>query len=218
MRTPTFGALSIAIATLLVGCATPLASPAGPDIHQHLAATVAERVAAASELMAALPAGARVALSAVGDVDGDGDADAVVVLDGADADSSVGDAAARPRVLLLLRRGADGRLTVAVRSANAVPCRRCGGMAGDPLHSIRIAPGGFTLRLEGGSRELWSSEFGFVYVKERDDWRLQRVVHAGLDRAASGAHAERRLTPEEIGEVWLAAFDAADFPADALGR
>lgn len=167
--------------------------------------------AADAELSAFLPPGTNLGLTARGDIDGDGDQDAVIVLD-----TGEGDAARRPRTLLLLHRDADGRLQRAIESPRAISCRRCGGMIGDPLQGIRIVPGALTLRFEGGSREMWSSEFEFTPAPGGDAWRLTDVTHRGSDRADSGKSTERTLSAEEIGEVLLASFDASQFPADAL--
>lgn len=163
------------------------------------------------ELSAFLPAGTHLRLAARGDVDGDGDQDAAIVLDAGD-----GEAARQPRPLLLLRRDADGHLQRAIESPRAIACLRCGGMAGDPLQSIRIESGALTLRFEGGSRESWSSEFRFTPAPGGGDWRLTGVVHRGFDRLEGGSGAERVLGPDEIGDVSLASFDASEFPADAL--
>jgi hypothetical protein len=164
-----------------------------------------------SELSAFLPPGTSLRLAERGDIDGDGDEDVVIVLETGD-----GDAARQPRPLLLLRRDTTGRLQPAIESPRAISCRRCGGMVGDPLQGMRIAPGALTLRFEGGSRELWSSEFQFTTMPGGDAWRLTDVTHRGFDRADGGKNAERRLSREEIGEVSLASFDASEFPADAL--
>ncbi len=164
-----------------------------------------------TELSAFLPAGSSLRLAARGDVDGDGDQDVAIVVDAGD-----GEAARQPRPLLLLRRDAGGRLQRAIDSPRAIACLRCGGMAGDPLQGVRIEPGVLTLRFEGGSRESWSSEFRFTPAPGSGDWRLTGVVHRGFDRAEGGRGSERVLSPEEIGDVSLASFDASDFPADAL--
>lgn len=164
-----------------------------------------------AELSASLSPGTSLGLTAHGDIDGDGDQDAVIVLDGGE-----GDAARQPRTLLLLRRDADGRLQRAIESPRAISCRRCGGMMGDPLQGIRMAPGVLTLRFEGGSRELWSSEFQFTPAPGRDAWRLTGVTHHSFDRGEGGKGTERTLGAEEIGEVSLASFDASQFPADAM--
>lgn len=86
---------------------------------------------------------------------------------------------------------------------------------GDPLQGLRIDSGGFTLRFEGGSRELWSSEYRFEYVRDRDGWRLAGIVFAGVDRA-DGRDALRTRGPADFGDVLLAGFDPGDVPADAL--
>lgn len=159
----------------------------------------------ASEVVSLLPKGAQIRLSARGDLDADGDGDALLVLE----DGCAGSADV-PRTLRLLLRDADGRLQVAVDGPRAIPCRRCCGMAGDPLQGIRIESGGFVLRVEGGSRALWSSEFRFAYTDGAAAWKLQSAVHAGFDRA-NGEQAEYALAPEDIGDVAL-----ADFVASAL--
>lgn len=183
------------VLALLSACTSPpgLSQPPAPD----------------GELSAFLPPGTSLRLAERGDIDGDGDQDAVIVLDAGDG------AASQPRTLLLLRRDADGRLQRAIESSRAISCRRCGGMLGDPLQGIRIAPGALTLRFEGGSREMWSSEFEFTPVPG-GEWRLTGVTHRGSDRADGGKSAERTLGRDEIGEVSLASFDPTEFPADAL--
>jgi hypothetical protein len=125
------------------------------------------------------------------------------------------DAATAPRGLLLLLGDATGALQEAMYSPDAILCFKCGGMMGDPLQGMRVGRGEFTLRFEGGSRELWSSEFRFAYVRDRETWRLAGIVHGGFDRA-DGKGAERRLTAAEFGDVPLESFDPQDYPADAL--
>ena len=156
------------------------------------------------------PTGTVARASERGDLDGDGDEDALLVVERAGAD-----AATSPRALLLLRRDAAGALQTAATGPDAILCRRCGGMMGDPLQGLRVGRGEFTLRFEGGSRELWSSEFRFEYVRDRDTWRLTGIAHGGFDRA-DGKSAERRLTAADFGDVPLASFDPQNYPADAL--
>jgi hypothetical protein len=182
---------------LLSACTSPpgLSQPLAPD----------------AELSAFLPPDTSLRLAERGDIDGDGDQDVVIVLD-----TGEGDAARQPRPLLLLLRDADGRLQRAIESPLAIACRRCGGIVDDPLQGIRIEPGALTLRFEGGSRELWSTEFRFTPAPAGDDWWLTGVVHRGFDRADGGTGAERTLSAEAIGEVSLTSFDASEFPADAM--
>lgn len=156
------------------------------------------------------PAQTVVRAVARGDVDNDGDEDVLVVLERGDDRAQ-----ANPRELLLLHRDERHRLSEALSSPNAIPCSRCGGTMGDPLQDIRIEPGKIVLRLEGGSRELWSSQYRFEYARDRKLWLLTSIVHGGLDRA-DGNSAERRLTPTDFGEVSMATFSSEDYPADAL--
>ncbi len=189
---------------LAVGCAPQHAAADAP-----MPATTGTPVVDAT-LARFAPAGTVLRASARGDLDGDGDEDALIVVEreGAEADTA-------PRGLLLLRRDAAGALQSVVSNPGAILCRRCGGMMGDPLQGVRIGQAGFTLRFEGGSRELWSSEFRFVYARDRDAWRLAGIVHGGFDRA-DGKAAERRLGIADFGDVPLESFDPEDHPADAL--
>ncbi|KRD75523.1 hypothetical protein [Lysobacter sp. Root983] len=186
---------------LTTACASPGATAASP----------ARTTPNTDELSAFVPAGANLLASARGDLDGDGDEDALLAID----PGGSGDAAFAPRALLLLRRDAGGILRLAVDSPNAILCRNCGGMSGDPLQGIRTGKGEFTLRFEGGSRELWSSEYRFVFNGRDDAWHLAGIVFRGFDRA-DGKQAERRQTDAEFGAVALATFDPKKFPADAL--
>lgn len=163
-----------------------------------------------SELARFAPAGMTIRARARGDLDGDGDEDLLIVVEH-DTDQS----ASIPRGLLLLRRDAAGDLHESLNSPEAILCRKCGGMMGDPLQEVRVGHGDFTLRFEGGSRELWSSEYRFEHAHDRELWLLADIVHSGFDRA-DGRIAERRLTVSDFGEVSLKSFHPEDYPADAL--
>lgn len=205
-------------AMLAIGCTSqrgaanpPQDAPAAAPLPATSAATSAAPAATGeAELSRFAPAGTTLRMSARGDLDGDGDQDALIVVEPGTAEAST-----LPRALYLLRRGADGALQVAVQSPEAILCRTCGGMTGDPLHSIRAGRGEFTLRFEGGSRELWSSEYRFAYASNRDGWRLTGIVFNGFDRA-DGASAQQSRNPVDFGDVALADFDPDNFPADAL--
>lgn len=153
----------------------------------------------------------RIRMERHGDLDGDGDEDVLLVLA-----SAVGaDARFDPRTLLVLLRGADGKLAKALENPEAIPCERCGGMIGDPLQDIAIGNSGFTLRLEGGSRELWSQTFRFDYSRKDAMWVLVSIEGGGADRATGNA-ARKRRSAEDFGAVALDRFSIEEFPADAL--
>lgn len=188
---------------LAAGCAPQRATADAPT-------SATDTPAVDAELSRLAPAGTVARASARGDLDGDGDEDALIVFERDDAD-----AATAPRGLLLLRRDANGALHEAANNPGAILCRKCGGMMGDPLQGVRAGRGEFTLRFEGGSRELWSSEFRFEYARDRMTWRLAGIAHGGFDRS-DGKGAERRLTTADFGDVSLESFDPEDYPADAL--
>lgn len=152
---------------------------------------------------------ASVVLKVSGDADGDGDADVLIVID-RDRDQ-----ADHPRGLMIFLRGPDGSLTEALESPEAILCGTCGGMMGDPLQGLIVEKGELTLLFEGGSRELWSSEYGFAYVPEHERWRLVRIVHHGLDRL-EGTFAERKETVPGADNVYLERFNPAGYPADPI--
>ncbi len=202
--------LNICAAALLVSCATQSdiakrQSIATPSIDSSLSSQE-------TELSAFLPPGATVRLSVRGDVDGDGDGDVLVVIENSGSE----ELEFKSRTLLLLLRDNNGVLSKSLTSPNAILCKRCGGwMFGDPLQQIRISSGQFTLRFEGGSRELWSSEFKFEYARNRGIWTLVSVRFTGLDRI-DGTGAETEQRPNDFGDISLEEFDAMTFPADAL--
>ncbi len=146
-----------------------------------------------------------------GDLDGDGDEDVLLVL----APEAGADARFDQRTLLVLLRGADGKLAHAVENPEAIPCERCGGMMGDPLQDIYIGNSGFTLRLEGGSRELWSQTFRFDYSRKDAMWVLASIEEGGADRA-TGNVAGKLRSAKDFGAIRLDRFSVEEFPSDAV--
>lgn len=174
-----------------------------------LTACVTRSTSSGADLLRHVPEDASLEMSVSGDADGDGDADALIVVGRGPSHDSV------PRGLLILRRGPDASLAEAAYGPKAILCRTCGGTMGDPLQSVSAENGELTLRFEGGSRELWSSEYRFRYAPESERWRLNQIVHQGMDRL-TGMSAERRLVVSPLEEASLEFFDPADYPADAI--
>jgi hypothetical protein len=144
-----------------------------------------------------------------GDLDGDGDDDALVVTLPSSSDE------ADRRGIVLFLYGADG-WRIAARNDHAVPCAGCGGAMGDPLAGVDIVPGGFVLRFEGGSRELWSVAYGFRHDAARARWRLDTVDRKLLDRA-TGAAKKAHAGPGDIGQVDFTGFDPGDETPARIG-
>lgn len=165
----------------------------------------------AAEWAPFVPDPSRIRMERRGDLDGDGDEDALLVL----APRPGADARFDPRTLLVLLRGADGKFAKAIDNPDAIHCERCGGMMGDPLQDISIDKSGFTLRLEGGSRELWSQTFRFDYSRKDAMWMLVSIEEGGADRATGNA-ARKRRSVEDFGMIPLDRFSIKEFPAGAM--
>ena len=207
-RVPSIACLLMILPLATVSCAasdpqTP--SPPSSAAAQHAASS------GAAELVPFAPDPSRIRMERRGDLDGDGDEDVLLVL----APAAGADARFDPRTLLVLLRGADGRLARAFENPEAIPCERCGGMMGDPLQDISIDKSGFTMRLEGGSREVWSQEFRFDYSRRDAMWMLVSIEEEGADRM-TGNTARKRRSVEDFGAIPLDRFSVVEFPVDAM--
>ncbi|MEO8001083.1 MAG: hypothetical protein ABI644_04350 [Arenimonas sp.] len=194
---------AILASVILASCATQRVNSQSTATSQSDKALLSQN----DELTALLPPGARLLLSARGDVDADGDDDVLVAY----AKSTTIDDT--PRALLILLRDANGVLHKSVDSPIAILCKKCGGMMGDPLQQMRVGRGEFTLRFEGGSRELWSSEFKFVFNIHRGVWILDEIVFNSLDRVGGKTITNKRR-PADFGDITLEEFDAGYFSDD----
>lgn len=152
--------------------------------------------------------------SAAGDLNGDGRVDALVVLDSSRrrSDDPGGHS---PRTILLLIRGADGRLQKAARNDKIVPCAECGGVLGDPFGHVRIDRNGFTIVTEGGSRQRWSNQYEFQYVARLGDWHLRKVERDAYDTITE-VGISRTFTQEDFGQVAFSGFDPSVVPEVVL--
>lgn len=142
-----------------------------------------------------------------GDLNRDGREDAVLVLDPAEPD--------RPRPLLILVRDAAGKLQLAKRNDQAVGCRECGGIMGDPFQSIAIKPGRFTVEHYGGSSWRWSANYTFAWSRRDKSWQLVRAEKTSFH--ASDPDSEETTVhtpPRDFGLIDVTEFD----PEEYLGR
>jgi hypothetical protein len=113
-----------------------------------------------------------------------------------------------PRALLLLRRGADGRLVMAARNDRVVYCRGCGGMMGDPFQGLAAAAGRFTVTNAGGSRYRWSRAFSFAWSRRDSAWQLLQVEDGSLDIHDPQQREKRsvRRPPKDYGKIDFRAY------------
>jgi len=158
-----------------------------------------------------IPKGASVRLENHGDIDHDGDSDVLLVLQTANEAQD----RFKPRTLLILQRNESGELEKKVSNENAILCQSCGGMTGDPLQGINIDSAGFTLRFEGGSRELWSQEYRFSYSTKAHTWLLDTVNSSASDRLEDNSKSNLSSS-RDFGPIPIDKFDSREFPVIVL--
>ena len=142
-----------------------------------------------------------------GDLNRDGSEDVALVLEPDDPEL--------PRPLLILVRDKKGKLKLAKRSANAVACRNCGGVMGDPFQGITIGKGRFTVEHYGGSAWRWSANYTFAWSRRDQSWQLVRVEQTSFhasepDKIETTVHTP----PKDFGLIDLTEFN----PEDYLGK
>lgn len=154
--------------------------------------------------------GAKILMSAKGDLNGDGRMDAVIVVSppGSDNDK-LGQGPAR--IVMLLISDESGQLRKAKQNDVLVPCEMCGGLAGDPFGYVRVDPDGFTISNGSGSRERWWNEFKFGYSTKLQDWVLLKIER-GVSDQLSEENKSELLGPEEFGVVRFSDFNPSRLP------
>jgi hypothetical protein len=146
------------------------------------------------------------------DLNGDGRADFILVLDKIRTKSDEGNYDETARPLLILTRGADGKLSVAGRNDNVVYCKYCGGVYGDPFDSIEARRNSFTVNNVGGSSDRWSASFQFNYSRRDQTWQVVRVVESSYNVFKPNKVKTKISTPpKDFGKINFADFNPGDF-------
>lgn len=159
----------------------------------------------------AIPRSTSIRLREQADLDSDGDIDVLLVLE------RTGNALAKnePMALLILLRNERGTLDIAATSPRVILCRTCGGAMNDPLQGITPLQGGFVLRFEGGSRELWHREYRFTYSPKARTWLLDAISDKVLDRLDGDAE-QSNSEPAALRPVSIEKFDSQEFQEDTI--
>ena len=145
-----------------------------------------------------------------GDLNGDGKKDAILILKQPGEDTAMDLDNAPDRPLLVLIRQADGKLKQVARNDNAIMCRQCGGVFGDPYAGTTIAANGFILSFYGGSGWRWGNDYKFVYRSAKKNWYLVKENSTNY-HAADPEHPTKNAVIEEaeFGETSLFSFKSA---------
>lgn len=171
--------------------------------------TAAERPSSTISIDSFVPADSKIRMEKHGDLNGDGYEDALLVLQNKEA----ADKESHPRTLMIIGGTPSGRPEKIIDNSSAILCTSCGGMMGDPLADITLAPGHFTIRFEGGSRELWSREYDFHYSQKDGDWILDSILEKDADRITNET-TSTRLEKKDFGTVSIKNFDPETVPSD----
>lgn len=140
-----------------------------------------------------------------GDLNGDKKPDAILILKQPGEDSLYGEETPRP--LLLLIRQPDGKLKQVVRNDNAIMCRQCGGVFGDPYEGVEINAGRFSLFFYGGSSWRWAYHYEFAYKPLKKNWYLIKEYQTSFHMSEPEKFKDVTIEETELGEVPIASFN-----------
>jgi hypothetical protein len=111
-----------------------------------------------------VPSSHKIIQEATGDLNKDGIPDAVLVLKDKKEEKENSDADEVPRLLVIIFGVKEGGYTLSAMSEDAILCKTCGGVFGDPFADLKIARGTLVIDHYGGSSDRW----GFTHR-----WRFQ---------------------------------------------
>jgi hypothetical protein len=173
---------------------------------------IGQEIKVPAEVAPFIEAGAKAIAVESADLNGDGRKDYVLVLhrDGVAKDTE--DFPVDQRPLLVLIRGADGRLSIAKRNNKIVMCDQCGGVFGDPFEGIRVRRNSFTVDHYGGSNWRWKYEYQFNYSRIDQTWQLVRVKDVSYHTSNPNKMTTMYFTPpRDYGKINVEAFDPENY-------
>ena len=185
------------LSALLLLCAAPLLTWAQD-----------EELKVPAEVQPFVEAGTKAIAVEAADLNGDGRGDFVLVLEKANPAKDADDFPVNERPLLLLLRGADGKLSEAKRNERVVMCSRCGGVWGDPFEGVEVGRNTFTVSHYGGSNWRWKYAYTFNYSRIDKTWQLVRTEELSY-HTSNPDKMERHVytPPRDFGKIDIADFD-----------
>lgn len=154
-----------------------------------------------------------------GDLNGDRREDFILVLEKENAAKDSDDFPVNQRPLLILLRGADGKLSTAKRNERVVMCSKCGGVFGDPFDGVIAGRNTFSVEHYGGSNWRWKFSYKFNYSRIDQTWQLVRVVELNYHTANPNKVDTRIYTaPRHFGKIDIADFDPDNYLKKGVKR
>lgn len=153
------------------------------------------------------------------DLNGDGRGDFVLVLEKANPAKDENDFPVNERPLLILIRGADGKLSEAKRNERVVMCSKCGGVWGDPFEGVVAGRNTFSVELYGGSNWRWKYSYKFNYSRVDKTWQLVRAEEISYHTSDPDKMKTRVFTPpRDYGKIDIANFDPEKYKRPSKSR
>ena len=146
------------------------------------------------------------------DLNGDGSEDFVLVLEKEKPAKDADDFPVGQRPLLILLRGADGKLKVAKRNERIVMCSQCGGVFGEPFEGVIAKTNTFSVEHYGGSSWRWKYSYKFNYSRIDKTWQLVRVEEINYHTSNPNKATTKIYTPpKHFGKIDIADFDPENY-------
>ena len=153
------------------------------------------------------------------DLNGDRRDDFILVLEKESAARDENEFPVNQRPLLILLRGADGKLTSSKRNERVVMCSQCGGVFGDPFDGVIAGRNTFSVEHYGGSNWRWKFSYKFNYSRIDQTWQLVQVKELHYHTSNPNKVDSKIYTPpRHFGKIDIADFDSENYLKKGVKR
>ncbi|HEV2705822.1 MAG TPA: hypothetical protein VGV59_07840 [Pyrinomonadaceae bacterium] len=176
-------------------------------------------IKAPAEVALFVEGGTKVIAVERGDLNGDSREDFILALERENPAKDEDGLPVNQRPLLILLRGADGKLTLAKRNERIIMCSQCGGIFGDPFEGFITGRNTFTVEHYGGSAWRWRYSYKFNYSRIDKTWQLVRVEEYSYHTSNPNKGKLKVYTPpKHFGKIDIADFDPQNYLKKAANR